>query len=522
MTASTTLAANRSTTLASPEQSARHTRQAEQAVLGAMMLDPARAWAAIDGVIEQAHFLGADHRLIFGAMLALRERALPPDPVTVVLELDYQLEAAGGSDYIASLLDDTPSAANVTAYARLVREAFDKRKIIDLGERISARAGNGVDAAEAGALAMQEIEQINRNLGGQVKALAPEVAASWAAEQPPAMREWIVEGLIPSGRVTSLLGNGGLGKTLLALQIGLHVSLGLPIFGTPTKGGPVLGIFCEDEQTELNRRIRSACAAQQLDLAAADRFHVLSRDGQDSVLCTFERDHIRLTQFYAQLDATVAEIAPSLLILDTTADLYAGDFLSTPQVRQFLKIAIGGLCTRHGCGVLLLAHPSAAGMASGDGGGFSTAWSNSVRSRLYLRAQKTVIDEVETEPADRRMLEVRKSNYSTSGNKIPLLYQSGAFVLDLDPVEGIESKSGRVRTGRISVAAFDYLRKRSPLTCGFREIFDSLRASGDIPEGDYDERRKPLNRALRDLTAEGLIEACSTPRGSYRVSQRST
>jgi RecA-family ATPase len=73
------------------------------------------------------------------------------------------------------------------------------------------------------------------------------------------------------------------------------------------------------------------------------------------------------------------------------------------------------MCLRHETAVLLLAHPSASAMASGDGGGFSTAWNNSVRSRLYLRRPKSEDAEA---IADRRVLEVRKANYGPSGGNL--------------------------------------------------------------------------------------------------------
>jgi hypothetical protein len=489
------------------------TREAEQAVLGAMMLDPARSWAAVDGILEQAHFIGPDHRAIFGAMLALRERGLPPDAVTVCDELGPLLEAVGGSGYVASIVEGTPSAANVAAYAKLVREAFDKRKIIDLGERISARAGNGVDAAEAGALAQQEIEQLNRNLGGQIKPLALEPVSAWADQLPPKPREWVLEGLIPAGKVTSLLGPGGKGKTLVALQIGLHVSLGKPIFGVATTAGPVLGIFCEDDHDELQRRVRAACAAERFDLADARQFVPISREGEDTALCTFERDHIRLEHFHRVLEATIAAMRPRLVILDTAADMFLGDFMSTPHVRQFLKIALGGLCARYGCAILLLAHPSKAGQTSGEGDGFSTAWNNSVRSRLYFRAQKAANDDSSPDDPDHRVLELKKANYGPSGTKIPLLYQSGSFVIDPAPIEQMDARP-KTKTGKLAIAAYDFVRSRYPANAGFRETFDHLQANGDLPEGPYETLRKTLSRALKQLVEEGLIED-DYPRG-YR------
>src|SRR6185312_10161982 len=131
-------------------------------------------------------------------------------------------------------------------------------------------------------------------------------------------------------------------------------------------------------------------------------------------------------------EATVAALKPRLTILDTAADLFGGDFISTPQVRQFLKVALGGLCVRHGTAVLLLAHPSAAGMSSGKGDGFSTAWHNSVRSRLYLRRPNS---EDKDAAKDRRVLELMKANLGPDGDMIPLRFDRGYLAPDLEPLE---------------------------------------------------------------------------------------
>jgi RecA-family ATPase len=482
------------------------------------MLEPHKAWPAVKELVSERHLARADHRLIFHAIAEIMNAGGVADGVIVIdrLQQDKQLEAAGGREYIADLVEGTPSAANVAAYARVVRDFADRTKVVDLASEIAARARLG-SAAEVLEHAQRSLAEID--LGAAALPLEAEPASAWAEHPPPPPREWVLESLIPAGRVTSLFGNGGLGKTLLALQIGLHVSLGRPLFGIEVSGGPVLGIFCEDEQAELNRRVRAACAAERVELAEIDRLYVLSRDGADSVLCTFDHDHIRLTAFYAQLKATVAALKPHLLILDTAADLFAGDFMSTPHVRQFLKIALNGLCVRHGCAVLLLAHPSAAAISSGEGGGFSTAWSNSVRSRLYLSRPKPPDGDAD-DPADiqdRRVLEVKKANYAAGDVKLPLLYQSGSFVLDQEPIAGTVGPSApRTKTARLALAMLDYIRRKNPLAVTFREIFVELQTSGIIAAGDYDELRKPLQRAVRQLLSDGTIVETRIPRG-YRL-----
>lgn len=470
------------------------------------MRDTPIAWAQVKDLVALSHFQREDHRIIFGEMLTLIGRVGVVDPILLIDGLGEQLNAAGGSDYIAQLYEDCPAAGNARAYAQTLRDYAGRGKVIDIGAQLQARSRLGGSATAIAAYASGELQGLERDYGAPVEPLSLEPVSAWAAAPEPAARDWVIEGLIPAGKVSSLLGNGGLGKTLVALQIGLHVSLGRPLFGIATSGGPVLGIFCEDDEDELNRRVRSACAAERVNLSDAERFIARSREGLDSTICTFEREHIRIEEFHRQLDATIAVLRPRLVILDTAADMFAGEMMSTPQVRQFLKIALGGLCARYGCAVLLLAHPSKAGQSSGEGDGFSTAWSNSVRSRLYLRAQRApAVDGIEpVDEQDRRMLEVKKTNYGKSGVKIPLLYQSGSYVLDPEPVEQL-ADAPRTKTARLAIGALDYIRARSPLSVGFRDLFNALQGAGDLPPGPYDQHRKTLSRALKQLVSEGLL-----------------
>lgn len=354
-----------------------------------------------------------------------------------------------------------------------------------------------------------------------VQPLAIEAASSWALRSAPPPRDWVIEGLVPAGRVTSFFGNGGLGKTQIAIQLAVHVAMNRPIFGCKVSGGPVLGIFCEDEPEELERRGRASCSGELIELDSLDRLYILSRDGEDNLLCTFEREQIVMTRFYRQLEATIEQIKPRLTILDTAADLFGGDFMSTPQVRQFLKVALGALCVHHGTAILLLAHPSAAAMQSGDGGGFSVAWNNSVRSRLYLRRPNTKDEEA---ARDRRVIEVRKANYGPGGAALALIYQRGYFVPDPSPIpEGAMLMRAAKTTARLAIAVLEHARRAAAggKVASFGQLLEPLKAAGQLGEGTEEALRKRLQRVLAELTDEGLLIASKVPRG-YRLPAETT
>ncbi|HMZ10326.1 replicative DNA helicase [Plasticicumulans sp.] len=118
-----------------------HSLEAEQAVLGGLMLDNA-AWDTVaDRVVEEDFYRG-DHRLIFRAIRTLAEQGSPLDVVTLAewLERSALLDDAGGLPYLATLARDTPSAANIRAYADIVRERSVLRQLIRVGTDIAGRA----------------------------------------------------------------------------------------------------------------------------------------------------------------------------------------------------------------------------------------------------------------------------------------------------------------------------------------------------------------------------------------------
>jgi RecA-family ATPase len=345
-------------------------------------------------------------------------------------------------------------------------------------------------------------------------------ASSLAGKPAPLPREWTWADLIPAGRVTSFLANGGSGKTTIAAQLAVHVATGRSLYGHEVISGPVVGIFCEDETEELNRRIIAACEAEQIRLTELTQLFALSRDGHDNVLCTFEKDQIVLTPFYHQLEAEIALRKAKLAIVDTAADVFAGDFMSTPHVRQFIKVALGGLCVRHGCAVLLIAHPSATAMSTGDGGGFSVAWNNSVRSRLFLRRPQTEDKEA---AKDKRVLEVKKANYGPDGTCIPLVYRNGCFVPDDDPIEESKAvKSQRVDT-MLAIAIVQVFKDLAPdgTVLPFRRIVERLKEKGAVEGGPDDTIRKRVSRTLKGLSESKVIKALEIPRGSYQMARES-
>ena len=115
--------------------------QAEQSVLGGLMLDN-QTWDSVADKVVETDFYRRDHQLIFRSIAQLAEKQDPFDVVTLseVLESTGQLQDVGGLAYLGMLANDTPSAANIVAYANIVRDRSVLRQLIHVGTEISDSA----------------------------------------------------------------------------------------------------------------------------------------------------------------------------------------------------------------------------------------------------------------------------------------------------------------------------------------------------------------------------------------------
>jgi replicative DNA helicase len=118
-----------------------HSIEAEQSVLGGLMLDNS-SWDKVGDEVSEGDFYRRDHRFIFRALKTLAEEGSPFDVVTLAEWLDKngELENVGGINYMGTLVSNTPSAANIKSYARIVRERSVLRQLIQVSNDIADSA----------------------------------------------------------------------------------------------------------------------------------------------------------------------------------------------------------------------------------------------------------------------------------------------------------------------------------------------------------------------------------------------
>lgn len=241
-----------------------HSVDAEQSVLGGLLLAGDRAWWAVADVLTEADFYRADHRLIFAAVGALVSAKQPIDAVTVGdwIESHGKLDQVAGGAYLIELASTTPSAANVRAYAEIVADKARLRRMIEVGAELM-NAGFAPD----GRSSVEIVGEAQSRIGGlldsepcDLEPVAPVMQRVFERLEQRSRAETAIHGLrtgiteldnilggLKPGGLYVLAARPKMGKTTLAQNIAEHCALG--------QGTPVAVFSFEMQPEELGDRM---------------------------------------------------------------------------------------------------------------------------------------------------------------------------------------------------------------------------------------------------------------------------
>jgi RecA-family ATPase len=243
---------------------------------------------------------------------------------------------------------------------------------------------------------------------------------------PVPERQWAILDRVPDGEVTLLSGEGAIGKSLILKQAAVATVTAKDWLGTMPASGPVIYVTAEEKVDELHYRLHNITEHYGVRFADLADLHIRSMKGEDTVLAHPDRNGIiRPTPLFERLFLAVLAIKPRWVGLDPAANLFAGNENDRSHVQQFIAL-LTRIAVQGNTAVVLVSHPSLTGINTGSGLSGSTAWHNSVRSRLYLKKAQT--EKGEEPDTDLRVLEVMKSNYGPPAEALTLRWKGGLFL----------------------------------------------------------------------------------------------
>ncbi|GMP11845.1 AAA family ATPase [Bradyrhizobium sp. TM239] len=256
--------------------------------------------------------------------------------------------------------------------------------------------------------------------------------ASLALVSPSAWRgvallrmRWLATSRIPASDATILSGDGGGGKTTVALQLAVSVACGLGDWlGTTVEAGPVIFFSAEEPDHEMRRRLVRVAEKRGLNPDEIEGLHFHFASPENCLLAVSRPDGVMVpTPLFEALATAAGQIRPVLIVVDSIAATFGGNQNDRVSARTFVSL-FRRLAQNCACSVLLLDHPSLSGITSGTGRGGSMDWQNATRARLHLETVQT------DGGSTGRVLEVKKSNYGPTGEKVKLQWEDGCFVME--------------------------------------------------------------------------------------------
>ena len=252
-------------------------------------------------------------------------------------------------------------------------------------------------------------------------------AASFAGKTAPP-RPWHVPAVIPSRQVTLLTGDGGVGKSIVAMMLGVSTAAMLQWLGMTPTHGAVLYLSAEDDLDEIHRRLEAISANYGVNLADLANFHLIALAGKDAVLAAPSKAGvIAATTVFRGLVSAVKQIKPRLVIIDTSADVYAGNEINRSEVRQFIGLLRGVAIDEDS------RRPAARSpepRRHGERKRLERIDGMEQLRPLAPLARQAQGRQGEEIAADLRFLIAKRSNYGPADLKFRLRWQRGCFAID--------------------------------------------------------------------------------------------
>lgn len=265
---------------------------------------------------------------------------------------------------------------------------------------------------------------------------------------PPEPQCYIWGERIPHDATTLLAAHGGTGKSLFAMQLAAHTSIGRSFLGLETQRIKTLFFSAEDSKNTIRRRYASICKDDGLDPAEVDS-NLIVLDATNAP-CLFHEVNIfgvragETTEHYAELKCFIEAEGVGFLIVDNASDCFGGNPIDRQAVTKFIR-ALVDLVSDAGGAVLLLSHVNKVTSRNGknqtDSEGYadSAAWHNAARSRLFLNV---------VENNGNLSLSHEKNNYGKKQPPLKLAFHMNGSSLQTIGVEQNEASEANNAAGK--------------------------------------------------------------------------
>jgi len=325
-----------------------HNTEAEESVLGGMLLDQAAA-GEILALLGPDDFYRPAHRTVFAAVAAVYAAGGPLDTVTVSEHLRRAgvLADIGGAPFLFTLISGVPTVAHVGHYARVVREASVLRRLIDAGTRIRQLGFEAPqDPDQALAVAAELVDRIRDRSRPRADDQAVLEIDDFLNEAEPDY-DWLIPELLERGDRVILTGLEGTGKSMLYRQVAIQAGSGIhPFTLEPISPVRVLLIDCENPPRQVKRELRVLRLKAGGQLKRGMVYPVVQPQGID--LYGQAAD-------VAWLEAKIKAAAPDLVIIGPLYKLATGDPTSEEVARK-VSAVLDDLRVRYGFALLIEAH----------------------------------------------------------------------------------------------------------------------------------------------------------------------
>lgn len=348
-----------------------HSTEAEESLLGAMLLSPRAIAAATDAGIEAGHYYAPTRGHIHHAIITVHARGNGVDAITVAAELDAVglLEQCGGTRALTELQAGTLGPGAAANHAALIVKTAEQRRFLGLLDEANAAARDGEDPAV-----------ILARLAGAAPATQttkplPVTPVHELLANPPERRPVIIDGLLRQGELCVVVAEANVGKSWWCMQLALTLAEGHGTFLGFRARRPCKVLYAHQEMDAEGAydRWTTLLGNDTMPPRITDCYHpihlgIIEEQIQDGN----RRIRRRLTEGHEAFEARIAEDRPDVVFLDTWGAVYDGDENDKADTQAVVSV-LWGIAEKYGCAIVVVHHYRKLGTAERRGDPFDAA-----------------------------------------------------------------------------------------------------------------------------------------------------